>query len=157
MRSKEVITQCNQQRHEVVLVTCLPPPVDTYPLSLYTLYHMIMRVGIGVEDDAVITDVSSVFTSISNHGVYNSVVLLTLCAGICWFIIIGRRIFLCLDILRQLHILKRNDSGSLFLEGMASFTEEFRMLQRNHFNLILRAKKTVTPCEVPKVLVKASV
>eukprot|EP00922_Rhytidocystis_sp_ex-Travisia-forbesii_P016409 GHVS01024421.1.p2 GENE.GHVS01024421.1~~GHVS01024421.1.p2 ORF type:complete len:183 (+),score=19.75 GHVS01024421.1:31-579(+) len=90
-------------------------------------------------------------------GEYNTVVLTVLVLGLIWVWKISSRLCLTLELHKQIRLLHSRSGGALALEGMGRFTKDFRLLQRSHFNQILRVKKNVAPVPISRVIVAAGV
>eukprot|EP00922_Rhytidocystis_sp_ex-Travisia-forbesii_P016418 GHVS01024431.1.p1 GENE.GHVS01024431.1~~GHVS01024431.1.p1 ORF type:complete len:405 (+),score=48.82 GHVS01024431.1:31-1245(+) len=90
-------------------------------------------------------------------GEYNTVVLTVLVLGLIWVWKISSRLCLTLELHKQIRLLHSRSGGALALEGMGRFTRDFLLLQRSHFNQILRVKKNIAPVSISRVVVTAGV
>lgn len=100
---------------------------------------------------------NSYIRKMRSSGDYNTIIFLLFMVGFWWITKIGWRLYLAFDIFKRVRALQSTSEGGLYLEGMGAFANDFRKLQRNHFNQILRVKKTIAPTAVPRIMVKAGI
>merc|ERR1719160_287375 len=79
------------------------------------------------------------------HGFHNLFVILVMGTILLWMLKVAWQLFRAFDLNQRL-----SNHQSLQLEGMSIYANDFQMLIRQHFNQILRIRRTVPPKRVAR-------